>query len=452
MPTEPPVHEHPGDSAPSRNEVRLEFQGHPSVRATDARGWEIVDTDEWTERPGAIGYLPRFDPSALRGIRGRVRIELAVGAIVERLEATLWPGWARGHPFAFRRDTRTTGRPFAVQCSKTAVDLDRTLIEALRAPGARGELVLIPVADAPTPPGSLTLVAMPIGHQGDLPPRAIEALMEADLILAEDTREAEHALRWRGIRTPVVSCHEHNERARIQDVTRRLASGQRLALVSDAGTPLVSDPGYPLVQAALASGAHVNATPGPSAVLQALVLSGLPIATFRFAGFAPRRSAELHDFLASLLRSRDTQVVFESSHRIHAFVDALTALDPDRPMALCKDLTKRTEEILRGPSRQVAEGLRRLEDPGGEYCVVVGARSAEAPVAEPDGAATTQDANPIEPFVEALLAAGCPTAPIVKAWRGVGGLARDDAYARVQAMATQVRNRVASAGSEPPPP
>jgi 16S rRNA (cytidine1402-2'-O)-methyltransferase len=414
----------------------IQFTGHPGLRATDARAWEILDTDEWVEKPGAIGYAPQYDPAALLALRGRVRVEIQVGLHTDVVEATVSPEYTRGGPLVFRRDTRSQARPFASQSSKAAVDLHPDLLGALRSPGGRGRITLTPIAGSGIVPGSLVLVAMPIGHQGDLPPRALDALLAADLILAEDTRVTERALRWRGIRNPIASCHEHNERHRATEVVQRLGGGQRIVLVSDAGTPLVSDPGYPILQAALQAGAHVTAIPGPSAVMLALVLSGLPVASFRFAGFAPRRPAELVPFLATTLDSDDTSVVFESAHRIETFLGELAAQAPDRPVALCKDLTKRTEQVLRGTASAVAAAFRTLDDPGGEYTVVLAPRPARpadtAPTSSTEGG---PGGGNLESFLALLVAEGCPTAPIVKAWRKFAGIPRDEAYARVQQLA-----------------
>lgn len=424
--------------------VRIRFRGHPAVRATDPRAWEILDTEDWVDRPGALGYAPQFDPAALLHLRGRVVLHLEVEGETTSMEATLQPSWTRGGSLAFRRDTRTLQRPLASQCSKAAADLPAALVDRLRAPGAQASLTLTPLSDPAPPAGSLTLVAMPIGNQGDLPPRALDALAAADLILAEDTRVTDKALRWRGIQNPIASCHDHNERQRAPEALRRLAQGQRLVLVSDAGTPLVSDPGYALVQAALQAGVHLSAIPGPSAVVLALILSGLPADTFRFAGFAPRRSAELDPFLDRVLAGSDTTVLFESAHRIETFLEALTALAPERRIAVCKDLTKRTEHVLRGTPGEVAGQLHSLEDTGGEYTVVM-APAPESPTPASSQAAPGTGAQPaLEPFLEALLDEGCPTAPIVKALRKKTAMPRDAAYAYVQGLAK-------ARGQNPPP-
>lgn len=416
--------------------VIVTFRGHPEVSATDLQAWEILDTPEWTGRPGALGFAASYDPAALGRLRGRVTVEIAAGGMMDRLEATVAASYQRGGPLVFRRDTRTLSRPFAWQSSKAAADLDRRLVERLRLPETEARVTITALETGEIPAGSLTVVGMPIGHQADLAPRALEAFASADLILAEDTRAAEKALRWRGVTTPVASCHEHNERQRVPEVVRRLEQGQRLALVSDAGMPLVSDPGYHLVQAALRCGGHVTVVPGPSAVMVALILSGLPSAKFKFLGFAPRRSGERKTFLEALAGSEETAVVFESAHRIDAFLEDLRAVLPDREMALCKDLTKRTERVLRGSSARVQAEFAAGNDHDGEFTVVIAPNPAETQA----GVTSEQDPG-IENFIVGLLKENCPTAPIAKAWHRLTGIPRDEAYARLQILAGRVGKR-----------
>jgi 16S rRNA (cytidine1402-2'-O)-methyltransferase len=275
------------------------------------------------------------------------------------------------------------------------------------------------------PPGALYLVAMPIGNQGDLSPRALDILSGVDLILAEDTRVARDALAWRGIATPVKSCFDHNERMRVPLVARELAAGRRLALVSDAGTPLVSDPGHLIVRAAITAGAYVTMVPGPSAPLMALALSGLPSTTFRFAGFPPRTAAQRETFLAAALASAETTIAFEAPQRVAGLLADLAGLAPDREVALCRDLTKRTEQVWRGTASTVAADFAAQADGRGEFTIVI------APAPAPD--TTSAPGGDLEAFVAALLRAGCPVNPIVAALRA-GGMSRNDAYALVQGM------------------
>jgi len=220
--------------------------------------------------------------------------------------------------------------------------------------------------------GRLLLVATPIGNLDDLSPRAVRALAEADLVACEDTRHTGRLLAHLGIDKPMVSLHEHNERRRIPELITALATGKTIAVASDAGTPLVSDPGFPLVRAAIAAGARVEPIPGPSAILAALVASGLPPYPFTFAGFAPPKSGKRRTFYRELGALGHTIVVYESPHRLAAsLADAVAELGPDRPGALARELTKLHEEIVRGPLVELAAwaGSKKLL---GEFVVVIG--------------------------------------------------------------------------------
>jgi 16S rRNA (cytidine1402-2'-O)-methyltransferase len=219
--------------------------------------------------------------------------------------------------------------------------------------------------------GTLYVVGTPIGNLEDVTLRAIRILREADLIAAEDTRVTRTLLTAHQISTPLVSFHEFSGPARVQRLVDRLATGD-VALVSDAGMPGLSDPGYPLIRAALSAGIEVVPIPGPSAILSALVASGLPMHAFTFHGFLPRKSGERARLLASLADATHSHVVFESPHRlVSALRDIVAALGPDRPVAVERELTKKFEEIVRGTA---AEALTRFEAraPRGEITIVIG--------------------------------------------------------------------------------
>jgi 16S rRNA (cytidine1402-2'-O)-methyltransferase len=210
----------------------------------------------------------------------------------------------------------------------------------------------------------LLVVATPIGNLGDLSPRAAEALRDADLVVAEDTRRTGRLLAHVGADTPQWSLHEHNEADRAAAVVERLQAGESVVLVSDAGTPTVSDPGYRLVGACIAAGIEVVAVPGPSAVLHALVTAGLPTDRFAFDGFLPRSGAARRDRLAEVAAERRTVVLFLSPHRAAAdLADLASACGADRPAAIGRELTKLHEQTLRGTlgdlaARASEEGLR----------------------------------------------------------------------------------------------
>jgi 16S rRNA (cytidine1402-2'-O)-methyltransferase len=230
--------------------------------------------------------------------------------------------------------------------------------------------------------GRLVVCPTPIGNLEDVTLRVLSALREADVIACEDTRRTRLLLDRYGVTARLVSYHEHNERARAGELVARMEEGAVVALVSDAGMPLVSDPGFVLVQAAIAAGCAVEVLPGPSAALAALVASGLPADRWRFAGFLPRRRAEL----LAILGTQETLVAFESPRRVAASLAALASLDPERPAVVCRELTKLHEEVVRGSAAELAARYE-ASPPKGEVVLVVGP-AAEA--AEPDATAATE--------------------------------------------------------------
>jgi 16S rRNA (cytidine1402-2'-O)-methyltransferase len=224
--------------------------------------------------------------------------------------------------------------------------------------------------------GRLVVIPTPIGNLEDITLRALSALRDADVIACEDTRRTRVLLDRFGVSAPLVSYHEHNEDARARELVRRMQGGEVVALVSDAGMPLVSDPGFVLVRETVAAGLAVEVLPGPSAVITALVASGLPSATWRFVGFLPRKSSAL----AELFAAPETLVAFESPKRLGK---SLAAVDPAREVAVCRELTKMHEEVVRGTAGELA--ARYASDPPrGEIVLVVGpaADQSDAPSAD----------------------------------------------------------------------
>jgi 16S rRNA (cytidine1402-2'-O)-methyltransferase len=215
--------------------------------------------------------------------------------------------------------------------------------------------------------GRLVVCPTPIGNLEDVTLRVLAALREADVVACEDTRRTRVLLDRYGVGGKLVSYHEHNERARSDELVAQMSDGATVALVSDAGMPLVSDPGLILVQACMAAGLGVEVLPGPSAALSALVASGLAAERWQFVGFLPRKKGELK----RVLRNPETMVAFESPRRLGASLKQLAELDPERPAAVCRELTKLHEEIVRGTAAELAE---RYDDnpPKGEIVLVVG--------------------------------------------------------------------------------
>lgn len=200
-------------------------------------------------------------------------------------------------------------------------------------------------------PGTIQLVATPIGNLGDITFRAVEAIRLADLVACEDTRRSGLLLEHLGIRGKnLVALHEHNERSRSAAIVERVVQGARLVYLSDAGTPGVSDPGYRLVNAARAAGIPVEVLPGPSAVVTALAGSGLPSDAFFFGGFLPVKPGRRSRELAEALLRRETSIYFESPHRLVATLECLAGLDPQREICVARELTKRFETYHRGPA------------------------------------------------------------------------------------------------------
>jgi 16S rRNA (cytidine1402-2'-O)-methyltransferase len=230
--------------------------------------------------------------------------------------------------------------------------------------------------------GRLVVCPTPIGNLEDITLRTLSALREADLVACEDTRRTRVLLDRYGVKAKLLSYHERNERARARQLVERMRAGQTVALVSDAGMPLVSDPGFVLVRECVAAGLSVEVLPGPSAALTALVASGLPSDHWRFAGFLPRKREQLVEQLGL----PETLVAFESPRRVAASLAALAELDPQRPVAVCRELTKAHEEVVRGSAAELAA---RYADaaPRGEVVLVVGPAAQTAGPTEPAVAA-----------------------------------------------------------------
>jgi 16S rRNA (cytidine1402-2'-O)-methyltransferase len=255
------------------------------------------------------------------------------------------------------------------------MDIPRALFRPLRAADRLKERSIVAA-----PQGRILVVALPIGNLEDLSPRAREALSAADLVAAEDTRHTGHLMQAIGLSRPMVSLHEHNERSRIDDLLDRVRKGATLVLVSDAGTPLVSDPGYALIAAATAAGIDVAPVPGPSAVLAALAVAGLPTDRFCFEGFLPARGAARRERLDRTAGETRTQVYFESPHRIvETLEDLRGSFGGGRRAAVARELTKTFETIYRGTLDELlAIAARDANFARGEITLVVqGAPGAE---------------------------------------------------------------------------
>ena len=216
--------------------------------------------------------------------------------------------------------------------------------------------------------GRLVVCPTPIGNLEDVTLRVLSALREADLVACEDTRRTRTLLDRYGVSARLVSYHQHNEEARAAELVDRMRRGQTVALVSDAGMPLISDPGYVLVRACVAAGLAVEVLPGPSAAIAALVASGLPADRWRFMGFLPRKRGELRRAFSA---AGGTLVAFESPRRVAGALSVLAEVDPDREVAVCRELTKVHEEVVRGRAAELAQRYAESA-PKGEVVLVIG--------------------------------------------------------------------------------
>lgn len=293
------------------------------------------------------------------------------------------------------------------------------------------------------PAGTLYLVATPIGNRADITLRALHVLNLVDLVACEDTRTSAGLLQPLGIDKPLLALHEHNEAQAAQRVVERLAQGQRVGFISDAGTPAVSDPGARLVAAVRAAGHAVVPVPGASSVVAALSAAGdVAAGGFRFAGFLPAKGPDRARGLQALTDDRDAVVLFEAPHRIEALAEALAAARPQRPVTVCRELTKQFESIVTMPAEDLpgwfaGEATRRR----GEFVLVLHAQPA--PVVADDDA--------LEPAIErtlAVLLAELPLKQAVGLASTLSGAPRNRLYQR--ALALRDGGADAGQGGEPP--
>ena len=228
----------------------------------------------------------------------------------------------------------------------------------------------------PLTPGTLYLVATPIGNLEDITLRALRTLKECDVVAAEDTRHTGNLLRHFGISKPLLSCFQFNEARRSEQILQRLQQGEKVALVTDAGSPGISDPGERVVRAAVAAGFRVEAVPGASALVAALTASGLPTDEFHFVGFLPHKPGQRRTRLESLLTVPGTLVLYESPYRIERLLGELAEVFPERQVVLARELTKKFEEFLRGTLSSLVEQAEGREIRG-EVAILV--TPADAP-------------------------------------------------------------------------
>src|SRR5919201_821261 len=269
----------------------------------------------------------------------------------------------------------------------------------------------------------LAVCATPIGNLDDVTLRVLDELRAAATVLCEDTRHTRKLLERHAIRTSLLSYHEHNEAKRTAQIVPRLEVGERIALVSDAGMPGISDPGARLIEAAIAAGVEVHVLPGPSAVETALVASGLIAERFLFVGFLPGSASALDSLWSELAAWPDPVVGFESPQRLPATLRSLAGVQPDRTVAVCRELTKRFEEVVRGTAVEVAS--RFEEAPRGEITLVLGGQ----PAAQSRGLAARGEEDALA-VVRELVATGVPRRRAAELVSRLTGLGRNDLYRR----------------------
>ncbi|MCP4547780.1 MAG: 16S rRNA (cytidine(1402)-2'-O)-methyltransferase [bacterium] len=226
--------------------------------------------------------------------------------------------------------------------------------------------------------GRLYLVPTPVGNLEDITLRAKRVLEEADIVLAEDTRHSGRLLSHLGIKKPFMSFHEHNEERQVSRLLSELEAGQQMALISDAGTPGICDPGFRAVRAALEAGFAVEVLPGPTAFVPALVGSGLPCDSFVFAGYLPRKSGARRRELSDALTQSRSVVFYESPYRVAKSLACLAELEPERPVVVAREISKRFEEFWRGTAMELATALNEKKLKG-EYVLVIGPCGATLP-------------------------------------------------------------------------
>ncbi len=404
-------------------------RGHSAIAGTHGKTLELTRDPQVTRRATCVlGVDSDHDDAALLALRGVVEVTLACGSLTDTFEATVMPFFLGDDSLVFRRGPALRGRTFAYDSTKIAADIDRELVHALTDPNAVLDVTVRELGRGDRR-GVLLIVAVPIGNDDDLSPRARRVLESVDIVLAEDTRRFRDLAQRAGLhlRGSVVSYHDQNEAGRSADALERMNDGARVALVSDAGTPLFSDPGYVVVRGALDAGFDVTPVPGPSSLLAVLSASGLAIDRFTYIGFLPRRSAARQAELRRLTDRRETFVLHESPHRVGALFADLAIVCPDWQVCAGREVTKVFEEFRRGTARELAAAVAD-EDPRGEFTLVV---------APPAGAARVVDADTdaqLDRLVRALLAQGVTAKTLAHALGDLPGVSRKEAYARVLAI------------------
>ena len=274
-------------------------------------------------------------------------------------------------------------------------------------------------------PGTLFVVATPIGNLEDLTMRALRVLREVSVIAAEDTRRTSHLLARYAIQTPMTSVHEHNEGKKAAALLARLAAGESVALVSDAGTPTISDPGQHLIRQAIDAGIRVEPVPGPNAAIATLAVSGFKADSFTFLGFPPTRSKARFDWFAKLAASAPVAVFYEAPHRVRRTLEEVRSVLGDCEVVIGRELTKKHEELVRGP---ITAALKAIPEPVGEFTVVVdiGQSPERLDIKRPDDAAIQHE------FGEMTESTRAPRRQHIALLATKYGMTANDVYAAIE--------------------
>ncbi|MDZ4827752.1 MAG: 16S rRNA (cytidine(1402)-2'-O)-methyltransferase [Actinomycetota bacterium] len=400
--------------------VSFTCHGHPNIAATHTKTSEFTRDAEISRRATCVlGVGSDHDDAALRALRGRVEVTIACEGLTDSFAATMSPFFLGDDSLVFRRAEGLRARTVAFDATKTAADIDRALVDRLTSSEAE-VLVTVDAVGSDRGEGALFVVSLPIGNDDDRSVRATDVLTGVDLVLAEDTRRIQGFATRVGVQLPpVLSYHDHNETERAADALERLARGDRIALVSDAGTPLCSDPGYVVVSRAVDAGFAVVPVPGPSAVLAVLAASGLPVDRFVFAGFLSRRSAQRQAELRELGATGLAIVCYEAPTRVARFLADVAAVGPDWRVCIGREVTKVFEEFRHGTAAELAAELEGTARPLGEFAIVIVPGAAPDAVADDDG------------LLRALLAQGVPASALAAALRDARGMRRNAAYEHV---------------------
>jgi len=405
--------------------VEFTCSGHAQVSATHSGTFELVSETSLTAAGTCIiGVGASPDEGQLLQLRGEVKITLTCSDASDSVRGFVNPLYVSGDPLVFRKHIKPQPRSLCIACDKDSADLDRRLVRALGVPGAQLRVRIESARRDVTRAGGgvLYLLGSTLGNPEDLSPRTPRILRSLDLILVEDTRTVRPLLKAAGASAPAISYHDHNEAQRLAQVLRELDGGARVGVIAEAGMPLVSDPGFRIVEAAIKHGHLVTAVPSGDAVTTALCVSGMSVAKYSFVGFLPRRQSERRSALVELDALPWTFAFFESRHRIEATLADICTVMPERAIAVCVDLTKRTERVVRGTANQVLE-VCHSRPLLGELTVVVQGRGRVAQRVEAS--------EEMQRAVNSLVESGVSTKTIAKALAAASGMRRRNAFAEV---------------------